>query len=105
MWILTDWTLWQHWMEPVLHWLTVVAVGTAVSVTVVVGVFQATAARAREEATRRRENENIFVIEVGALLLCCGASVLRILRRTALIIYSTRRSAYPNAGVLKALGI
>lgn len=71
---------WQHWAPPLtLHWLTLVAVGTAVSVTVVVGVFQATAARAREEATRRRENENIIVTEVGALLLCCGASVLRIL--------------------------
>ena len=51
---------WQHCAPPTtLHWLTVVAVGVAVAVIVVVGSFHAKAAVARAVATSRRVNENI----------------------------------------------
>ena len=51
--VLTLITELQHWMDPVLHWLTVVTVGAgAVTVTVTVGLLgMATARRARVDTT------------------------------------------------------
>ena len=66
---LTVSVVWQHCAPPLtLHWLTLVAVGTAVSVTVVVD--QAAAATARDDATRRREKVNCISTGVCWLLLC-----------------------------------
>ena len=57
VWSLTDWTPSQHWMAPVLHWLTEVAVGPgADTVIVVVGVLQRFSISATGVAAARRVN-------------------------------------------------
>ena len=74
----TDWTCWQHWMEPVLHWLTVVTVGAgAVTVTVTVGgLFGMAAARkgainkTQHTGTSVRANIVKLVVRCAGL---CGA--------------------------------
>jgi len=65
-----DWTLWQHWIGPVLHWLTGVDVGSSVMVTVVVSTLPHGVATARSGRARVAAMRVNFIVVRGLMMRC-----------------------------------